>query len=181
MQRMPSGKEIATGPRAGEYRPSPAMRRIACQALLVGAVLSLTASADAATFNVTTTAESPTSNPIGSCFPGSCTLREAVNDAQASADATDLVRVPPGTYQLPNDALTTITTDITIEGTGGAGVTTITGADTTSNATPAGGVFGVAAGAKLTIRGLTIRGNRVAGTAGTSGGAIAAELAEIVI
>ena len=139
------------------------MRRIACQAaLLMGAVLSLTASAEAATFNVTTTGESPASNPIGSCFPGSCTLREAVKDAQASADATDLVRVPPGTYQLPNDALTTITTDITIEGTGGANVTTITGADTTTGTSPAGGVFGLAGAGKLTVRGLTISGNRVA-------------------
>lgn len=83
--------------------------------------------------------------------------------------------MPPGTYILTEDALPDITTDVTIEGTGGAGVTTITGADTTDNTTPAGGVIAVApaSGAKLTIRGLTISGNRVAGTASTSGGAIA--------
>ena len=66
-----------------------------------------------------------------------------------------------------------------VEGTGGASVTTITGADTTS-AQPAGGFIAQTAG-KLTIRGLTISGNRVAGTAATTGGAIAVDGGEFVM
>jgi len=165
------------------------MRRIALWLVTVG-VFVVVAPAQAAIINVTTTADSPNSNPVGSCFPGSCTLREAVKDADDSSGifaGPDTIRLPPGTYSLPNDALKTlgpgesITSDITIEGTGGANVTTITGADTTDNVTPGGGVFAVVTPGKLTIRGVTISGNRLAGTASTTGGAIAAEVAPVVI
>src|SRR3954465_15436389 len=154
------------------------MRRIAL-CLMAGALLGAVGPARAATLLVGTTADSSTANPPhGNCSIPPCALREAVTDANDEGlhPGPDTIQLPPGIYNLVTfDALPTITTDVTIEGTGGAGVTTITGADTTSNATPPGGVFGVAAGAKLTIRGLTIRGNRVAGTAGTSGGAIATD------
>jgi hypothetical protein len=154
------------------------MRRLAL-GLTIAAVFGLAGTAQAATFTVTSTSDTPTANPIGSCTTP-CSLRDAVKDAQASADATDVVKVPPGTYDLPNDALTEITTDVTVEGTGLAGQAIISGADTTDNVTPAAGVFAVLGG-KLTLRGLTISGNRVAGTAGTSGGAIAADFGEIVV
>jgi hypothetical protein len=154
------------------------MRRFAL-GLSLATCLGLAGTAQAATFNVTTQSDTPTGNPVGSCTT-TCSLRDAVKDAQASADATDVVKVPPGTYDLPNDALTEITTDVTVEGTGPAGQAIISGADTTDNATPAAGVFAVFGG-KLTLRGLTISGNRVAGTAGTSGGAIAADFGEVVV
>src|SRR4051794_14567783 len=162
------------------------MRRIAVS-LMVGALLGAVGPARAATLLVGTTADSSTANPPhGNCSIPPCALREAVTDANDEGlhPGADTIQVPPGIYNLVTfDALPTITTDITIEGTGGAGVTTITGADTTSNVSPAGGVLAVSptAGAKLTIRGLTIRGNRVAGTASTTGGAIAADLGQVVI
>src|SRR3954451_25222839 len=160
------------------------MRRIAV-CLMVGALLGAVGPARGATLLVGTTADSSTANPPhGNCSIPPCALREAVTDANDEGlhPGPDTIQLPPGTYNLQTfDALPTITTDITIEGTGGAGVTTITGADTTSNVSPVGGVIAVGAGGKLTIRGLTISGNRVAGTAGTTGGAIAADLGQIVI
>lgn len=160
------------------------MRRIAL-CLAVGALLGPAGPARAATLVVGTTGDSSTANPpVGNCSIPPCALREAVTDANDEGlhPGPDTIQVPPGIYNLQNfDALPTITTDITIEGTGGAGVTTITGADTTSSTSPAGGVIAAGFGGKLTIRGVTISGNRIAGTASTTGGAIASETAPVVI
>src|SRR4051812_15062606 len=160
------------------------MRRIAI-CLTVAALLGAAGPARAATLVVGTIADSSSATPPpGSCSIPPCALREAVTDANDEGlhPGPDTIQVPPGTYNLVTfDALPTITTDITIEGTGGARVTTITGADTTTGTSPAGGVFGLAAPGKLTVRGLTISGNRVAGTAGTTGGAIAADNGQVVI
>src|SRR4051812_31017916 len=159
------------------------MRRIAI-CLTVAALLGAAGPARAATLVVGTIADSSSATPPpGSCSIPPCALREAVTDANDEGlhPGPDTIQVPPGTYNLVTfDALPTITTDITIEGTGGARVTTITGADTTSGTSPVGGVFRVAGG-KLTVRGLTISGNRVAGTAFTTGGAIAADNGQVVI
>src|SRR4051812_48138307 len=159
------------------------MRRIAI-CLTVAALLGAAGPARAATLVVGTIADSSSATPPpGSCSIPPCALREAVTDANDEGlhPGPDTIQVPPGTYNLVTfDALPTITTDITIEGTGGARVTTITGADTTTGTSPAGGGLGLAGG-KLTVRGLAISGNRVAGTAGTTGGAIAADLGEVVI
>src|SRR4051812_25065842 len=162
------------------------MRRIAVLLITAGwIVLGVAAPAQATVLVVGTTADSSTANPPhGNCSIPPCSLREAVTDANDEAlhPGADTIQVPPGIYNLVTfDALPTITTDITIEGTGGARVTTITGADTTTGTSPAGGVFGLASPGKLTVRGLTISGNRVAGTAGTTGGAIAADLGQVVI
>src|SRR4051794_36748300 len=160
------------------------MRRIAI-CLSVAAFLGAVGPARAATLVVGTTADSAMANPPpGNCSIPPCALREAVTDANDEGlhPGPDTIQVPPGTYNLVTfDALPTITTDITIEGTGGAGVTTITGADTTTGTSPAGGGFGLAGPGKLTVRGLTISGNRVAGAAFTTGGAIAADNGQVVI
>ena len=153
------------------------MRRIA---LLCSAGISLLAfagSAQAETLVVATTADSPPANPVGSCSIGLCTLREAVTDANDNTETpgADTIQLPPGTYTLPNDALPEIPGDVTIEGTGGARVTTITGADTNGAGNLKGGAFAVGgASAKLTLRGLTISGNRLTGTVPVGGGALAA-------
>src|SRR3954468_17954997 len=158
------------------------MRRIMPLLAVVGALLGAVGPARAATLVVGTTADSSTANPPhGNCSIPPCSLREAVTDANDEALhlGADTIQVPPGIYNLVTfDALPTITTDITIEGTGGARVTTITGADTTTGTSPGGGVFGLAGG-KLTVRGLTISGNRVAGIASTTGGAIAADNGQV--
>jgi hypothetical protein len=149
-----------------------------------GLAFGVAGPACAATLVVGTTADSSTANPPhGNCSIPPCSLREAVTDANDEGlhPGPDTIQVPPGIYNLVTfDALPTITTDVTIEGTGGARVTTITGADTTGSTLPTAGVLGVAGG-KLTVRGVTISGNRVAGTANTSGGAIAAEFGQVVI
>src|SRR3954451_1512786 len=154
------------------------MRRIAV-CLMVGALLGAVGPARAATLLVGTTADSSTANPPhGNCSIPPCALREAVTDANDEGlhPGPDTIQLPPGIYNLVTfDALPTITTDITIEGTGGAGVTTITGADTTSSTSPAGGVFAVTSPGKLTIRAVPTSGNRVIANVLHSCGAIAAD------
>src|SRR3954470_21075403 len=161
------------------------MRRIVPLLAVVGALLGAVGPARAATLVVGTTADSSTANPPhGNCSIPPCALREAVTDANDEVlhPGADTIQVPPGMYNLVTfDALPTITTDVTIEGMGGAGVTTITGADTTAGPSPAGGVFAVKSPGKLTIRGVTISGNRVTGTVLDAGGPIAADSADVVI
>jgi hypothetical protein len=126
---------------------------------------------------VSQTADTPPANPVGSCLSGlSCSLREAVIDANdnTKSPGADTIQLPPGTYTLTNNALPQIPGDVTIEGTGGATVTTITGAVTNGVGNQAGGALSVnGASAKLTIRGVTISGNKLTGTANVGGGAIA--------
>jgi CSLREA domain-containing protein len=65
------------------------------------AVLAIVApaSASAVTFNVNTTADTVTANGCAPGNPNTCSLREAVIEANASAGA-DTIMVPAGTYQL---------------------------------------------------------------------------------
>jgi hypothetical protein len=160
------------------------MRRIPFQvALVAGTALSLAGSADASTFVVTPA--NPDAAPTF-CLSGlSCTLREAITDAndEGTHAGPDTIQLPPATYSIaPLDALPTITSDITIEGTGGAKVTTITGADTAAASSPQGGVFTVdTAPGKLTLRGVTVSGNRLTGTAANGAGAIAASSGATVV
>src|SRR4051794_28835673 len=129
-------------------------------AILIGLAFGSTDSALAATLVVSQTADTPPANPSGACFSGlSCSLREAVTDANDNAvhPGADTIQLPPGTYTLTNDALPEIPGDVTIEGTGGAAVTTITGATTTGTGNlSAGALTAGGAAAKLTVRGVTI-------------------------
>ena len=140
--------------------------------------MALAGSAQAETLVVTKTTDPVASPPVGSCFSGlDCSLREAVTDANDNTETpgADTIQLAPGTYVLPNDALPEIPGEVTIEGTGGAGVTTITGADTNAAVNLKGGAFAVGgASAKLTLRGVTISGNRLTGTVPVGGGAVAA-------
>jgi hypothetical protein len=153
------------------------MRRIATALVMsAGLTLGLVGPTQAATLVVSQTADTP-ANPSGSCFSGlSCSLREAVTDANDDTlrPGADTIQLPPGTYTLTNHALPQIPGDVTIEGTGGATVTTITGAVTNGVGNQAGGALSVnGASAKLTIRGVTISGNKLTGNADVGGGAIA--------
>ena len=154
------------------------MRGIATILAIAGVLLmTLGGPAQAATLVVSQTADTPAAEPSGLCFSGiSCSLREAVIDANDPAlrPGADTIQLPPGTYTLTNNALPEIPGDVTIEGTGGAAVTTITGAVTNApGMNHAGGAFLVnGASAKLTIRGVTISGNKLTGSAFVGGGAI---------
>jgi uncharacterized repeat protein (TIGR01451 family)/CSLREA domain-containing protein len=92
------------------------------------------AQASVSRFPVTTTADSdgsdpctPTLNGIGPPVDPTCTLRDAVAAANATAEGSSFVEVPPGRYVLTNGQLS-VTQAITIVGVnGGARVTTISG------------------------------------------------------
>ena len=142
-------------------------------ATVAGFALALVAPAQATVF-VTKQADSPTFEAAGFCKVQQCTLREAVTDAEADPLGPHTIRVPAGTYVLANDALPTITRDITIEGTAGAAATVITGATTTAASSPSGAVIAVNGAGKLTLRGVSLVGNTLTGTAAIGGGAVAA-------
>ena len=112
---------------------------------------------------------------------GAGTLRAAVTTATTNGDTVDAITVPPGTYTLTGGALPTIPSgqNVTIEGTGGAAVTIITGASTSSSVSLAGGVI-AAGGSGLTLRGLTLSGNTLTGDPSTGGGAVAVDNAGVL-
>jgi hypothetical protein len=123
----------------------------------VAAALALPAAASAAVYQVTNSSD-PGS---GTCSPGSCSLRDAINAADGSAGNT--VLVPPGTYGLTASALP-ITNGMKIVGTSGAALTTISGNGATQILTISGG-----AGA-VSIAGVTFTNAR--GTESAKGSAI---------
>ncbi len=127
-------------------RPST-LAVLACLA----APAALPAVAPAAEFPVTSTADGP-----GSCAPGSptCTVRQALADAKA-LPGRDVVRVPPGTYDLTGDDL--------IVGIGDAVDVIGTDPRTTVLREVSGGdgrVFLVEQDASLRLEGLTLTGSR---------------------
>ena len=86
-------------------------------------------------------------NGVCATSAGACTLRAAIQEANALAGA-DLITVPAGTYNL-SSSQTTITSDLTING---AGATT-----TIVDGTGLYQVFRIASGATVEISGVTIR------------------------
>jgi hypothetical protein len=94
------------------------------------------------------------------CTAIQCTLRAALTEASASADATDTVSVPAGTYVLSSGlgALTTAATGVTIAGAG-ANSTFIDGGNAIR-------VLNVGSNASLSVAGVTLRN----GNAGTGAG-----------
>lgn len=145
------------------------------------------ASAHAATFTVTSTSDSVDANTAdGTCADsgGNCTLRAAVQQANASAGA-DTIQVPAGTYTLSiagaddNAAAgdLDVTDALTITGTAGnpsgtiiqAGTNTANGIDRIFSFNPSGGP-----GFAVSISGLTLRfghENALAGSGQNFGGA----------
>src|SRR5688500_13510130 len=155
------------------------MRRFAGAIAVAGGLLMmLGGQAQAETLVVSQTTDTPPLNAVGSCLSGfSCSLREAVTDANDNGETpgADTIQLPPGTYTLTNDALPEIPGDVTIEGTGGAAVTTITGATTTGSGNLSAGAMTVGgASARLTVRGVTVSQNRLTGSVPVGAGAIGA-------
>jgi CSLREA domain-containing protein len=95
------------------------VRNLAAMGLLVG-IATLACNVEAATFTVTTTADTPG----GVCDAASCTLREAILAADLTPGADD-VNVPAGNYVLMLGQLD-ISDDLTVTGAG-AGSTVIDG------------------------------------------------------
>jgi uncharacterized repeat protein (TIGR01451 family)/CSLREA domain-containing protein len=157
-------------------------------------------SAQAATFTVNSTADEPDAHPgdgvCASTPSGACTLRAAIQEANALGGA-NTINVPAGTYLLAaahTFGPLTISSNITLAGAGSATTTidanggfsindppvvqvqsgatatisglTLTGAHRIGPA--AGG--GVANDGTLTLDGVTVTGNGVAGTGGAAGG-----------
>jgi len=107
--------------------------------------------AGAATYSVTTTADSNS----GSCEPAACTLRQALNAANAAGDA-DVVTLPAGAYGLEYGQLE-IKAPVTVTGLAGSGATTV-------DAQGASRVFSVSVGATATLEGIAIVKGLVKGT-----------------
>ncbi|HEV3316142.1 MAG TPA: CSLREA domain-containing protein [Candidatus Angelobacter sp.] len=140
------------------------------------------------TFTVNTTADTVTANGCAPGNPNTCSLREAIIEANASAGA-DTIMVPAGTYQLtiapaagadPHDATTgdlDITDGVSIVGANSAttiveaGATAGSGIDKIFSINPQG----LGAGFDTSISNLTIRFGKNASAAGTGdqfGGAL---------
>ena len=150
---------------------------------LVAGFLAIAAPARAATFTVTTTVDAVDANPgDGTCASaaGTCTLRAAVGEANATAGA-DVITIPAGTYQLtipntepdvPNDNsrgdLDVFRDSLTINGAGAAS-TSIVGVQG-ERGDRIIHVVGQNGPQHLTLTGLTLRGGQ-AGFSG-SGGAV---------
>ncbi len=138
--------------------------------LLLSLMLLLLAPAQgqAATFTVNSTADVAglACNGIGTC-----TLRSAVQAANASLGVPDTIILSAGTYTLTIPGageIAAATGDLNITGLGGA--LTITGADAATTIIDGGaldGVFETRVGANVTISGVTIRnGNNIGGLGG---------------
>src|SRR5690349_21383880 len=106
----------------------PPLLRSLISALLMAALLALAGGAQAATFNVTTTADL-----TGATCGATCSLRQAVGAANAAAGA-DTIALPAGTFTLTQAGVDDtnaagdldITSSLTISGAG-AGRTTVNG------------------------------------------------------
>lgn len=160
--------------------PPVTMRTILAAVLLA---LLVPATAGAATFTVTSQADQPDQNTADDACAaagGACTLRAAVQQANASLGA-DRITLPQGTYTL-GSALPAVTTTIDIDGAGarttvidgvaGARVADVTGGGsmTWSGITLTGGGAGLSIqGADLTLDGVAVRDNTLT-TGGTGEG-----------
>jgi CSLREA domain-containing protein len=103
-------------------------------------------------FTVNSTADGGdlnTADGVCAATGGACTLRAAIQQANAAAGA-DVVVVPPGTYAVSSPL--SVTSLMTITGTGGARATLIAGAPSASVVT--------IASSGVTVRGVTVTGGR---------------------
>src|SRR2546429_9358809 len=87
-----------------------------CLAALLGGVALGVSEVRAASFTVTRTDDTER----GTCSPGDCSLREAIEAANALAPETSTITLPAGTYVLTISQRLSMTADITITGAGSA-------------------------------------------------------------
>jgi CSLREA domain-containing protein len=131
----------------------------------LGSLLAAPPPAAAATLTlvVNSSADAPDATPgDGICAtttPGQCALRAAIEEANAQPKGSVItITVPAGTYTLTLGGLTVSGNLVTIDGAG-AGQTVITAAKKSQ-------VRSVAAGAQVTLAGLTLTGKKVRGSGG---------------
>lgn len=141
-------------------------------------VLTMPLSGHAATFTVNSTAD--TAGLQANCVSGtgSCTLRSAIQAANASVGVADTIILPAGIYTLAIGGLNedaAATGDLDITGLGGA--LTITGAGVATTIIDGGAIDGVfetifagGVGANATISGVTIRNGNGDPALGHGGG-----------
>ncbi len=149
---------------------------ITCALLTVGAVLAVP-SAHAATFTVTLTDDAHEADSgDGVCnaqdtrLPG-CSLRAAIEEANAFPGA-DRINVPtPNTYELATGLPLTVSSDVTIVGAS-AQTVGIRMAGNFETGVPFDRVFDITAGARATLRQLTIFNGRADGRNNHFGGNI---------
>jgi CSLREA domain-containing protein len=137
----------------------------------LAAFVLTTAGASAATIKVTTTGDPD--NGTGQCATGgSCSLREAINQADADASG-DKVSIPAGTYRLTLSTELTISASMTLDGAGAR--------TTTVKQTVGGQNVLAVTGGTVTVRKLTVTGGHVAGGGGgiSNGGALTLEDSEV--
>ncbi len=98
--------------------PNTTIHWRALAALLGGVALGALPATDvrAASFTVTRTDDTER----GACAPGDCSLREAIEAANALAPETSTIALPAGTYGLTITQRLSMTADITIAGAGSA-------------------------------------------------------------
>jgi len=124
-------------------------------------MLAFAPGASAATFTVNSTVDFPDANTGDTTCAdilNRCTLRAAIEQANAQG-GPDQVNLPPGTYSLGTMGQLTVSSSITIEGTGSASNTTIA-------QTPPGRVLEVTPGGVLDLRDATVRDGFLAADGG---------------
>src|SRR6266581_2057117 len=155
-------KQGAGGAHMSRWRPSRPLLAVGL-ALLAGLGLSIRppgAAAATPAFQVTTTTDAPDASPgDGICADasGQCTLRAAVQEADAQpSGSTITIVVPAGTFPLKLGVLSLTANTITVQGAGAA-ATTVDGRNASQ-------VFNVSPAASVTIGQLTIiHGNAARG------------------
>ena len=146
---------------------------------LLGGVALGAADVRAASFTVTRTDDTER----GTCSPGDCSLREAIEAANALAPETSTITLPAGTYGLTIAQRLSMTADITITGAGSAttivdggqlvGVFDTPGTDEIDGVTVQNGMDtsglgggGIHNGGTLTATDLVLQGNSTNGQGG---------------
>jgi len=96
--------------------PTTTIRVLRLAALVGGVALGALCVGDvgAASFTVTRTDDTER----GACAPGDCSLREAIEAANALVSETSTITLPAGTYVLTIAQRLSMTADITITGAG---------------------------------------------------------------
>ena len=147
------------------------MRRVGLGTLVAAMLVLLTAAtAQAVTYQVTTTADSSAGD--ANCTASACTLRQAINAADAAG--AGIVNVPAGIYTLTAGALRIINANLTLAGAGaGAGGTVIDGDGKT-------GVLYVTGVRVGSVANLRLSGVTITGGWDTAGGGILVNLQSTV-
>ena len=133
---------------------------LTCLCLLAGMLISASGAAAASGLTLTVTTTADPDNTAGQCATdGPCSLREAVN--QADADTGDTIVVPAGTYGVdPTLGAIQLQSPMTITGAGAPG-TFVDGQGTS-------GILHLLAGAVASVTGVTLENGETAASGGAA-------------